>query len=148
MKCGVCEFSKEDLIYETKYWDVIFSIMPAHLGRCIVVLKRHCGGLKDLSEEEWLDFQEIIKKMENSLKKSFGTTVFNWFCNMNDAFKNKPYNPHIHWHILTRYDHDVEIDGFVFTDPDFGHFPSDIDRKMEVSEEVKQKIISKIKENL
>jgi len=149
MECVFCKKTDcdDDFIYETKYWIVFLALDQSYLGRCVVVLKRHCGDLAELTQEEWLDFSEIVKKLESALKKSFDATMFNWTCLMNHAYRNNPPNPHVHWHLRPRYNHDVEFAGLTFKDPDFGrHY--DRARKQEISEDVRRKIIEKIRENL
>ena len=67
----------EDLIFETKYWNVILADDQYYLGRGYIPLKRECGDLADLKKEEVLDFFELVKKIETALKESFNTTMFN-----------------------------------------------------------------------
>jgi len=147
MECISCQTPKQDeLICETAYWRVILAPNQSYLGRCFVTLKRHCGDLAELKQEEWLDFAEIIKRLESALKKSFKATMFNWTCLMNNAYQVDPPNPHVHWHFRPRYNHKVEFAGAIFEDPEFGHH-YDRARTQEVSDRVKKKIIEKIKEN-
>jgi diadenosine tetraphosphate (Ap4A) HIT family hydrolase len=148
MKCDYCrELNKDELIFETKFWKVVIAPDQAYLGRCYVILKRHCGDLAELENSEWSDFIEIVKKVESALKKSFNATMFNWTCLMNNAYRNDPPNPHVHWHLRPRYNHKVEFAGEVFEDPEFGHHYSR-ERKQEISDVVKKKIVDRIKENL
>jgi len=148
MKCDYCrEENQDELIFETKFWKVVIASDQAYLGRCYVILKRHCGDLAELENSEWSDFIEIVKKIESALKKSFNATMFNWICLMNNAYKNDSPNPHVHWHLRPRYNHKVEFAGEVFEDPEFGHHYSK-KRKQKVSDVVKKKIVDRIKENL
>ena len=137
----------EDLIFETKYWEVVLSEDQYYVGRCYIPLKRECGNLADLKKEEILDFFELVKKIENSLKKSFNATMFNWSCLMNNAYKDKSPKPQVHWHLRPRYRNKVEFEGEVFEDKEFAHhYERKTDRKL--SSEVRIKIIKKIRENL
>lgn len=149
MGCEYCEKSSKDnnFIYETKYWIIFLAKDQSYLGRCVVVLKRHCGDLAELKDEEWLDFKEIVKKLELALKKSFNATMFNWTCLMNNAYQNKQPNPHVHWHFRPRYNHKVKFEGTTFEDPDFGHH-YDRARKQNVSNDIKRKIIEKIRQSI
>jgi len=147
MKCMFCERTSEGLIHETSYWRVVLAFEQSYLGRCLVVLKRHCGDLAELRPEEWSDFAELVKKLESALRKAFGATMFNWTCLMNNAYQHDPPNPHVHWHFRPRYDHEVKFAGVVFRDPGFGHH-YDRMRVQRVSEDVKRKIIEEIKQNL
>lgn len=150
MKCEICNFLKEDkfLIYETKYWKVLLHTKDqGYLGRCIVSLKRHCGDLAELNQEEVLDFIYLVKKLESAAKKAFNATMFNWTCLMNNAYQKKPYNPHVHWHFRPRYNHKVNFAGIVFEDAAFGHH-YDKGNFQEVSDDVRRRIIEKIRQNL
>ena len=148
MKCDSCQKPNNDeLIFETKFWKVIIASDQEYLGRCYVILKRHCGDLDELENSEWSDFTEVVKKLENALRKSFNATMFNWSCLMNNAYQNIPPNPHVHWHLRPRYDHKVEIEGLIFKDIEFGHHYDRI-KKREISEDIKNKIVKKIRNSL
>ena len=47
--------------------------------------------------------------------------MFNWTCFMNYAYQEKPYRPHVHWHLRPRYERAVTIAGVTCEDPTFGH---------------------------
>lgn len=148
MKCLFCQKPNfTDLIYQTKYWYVFLIGNQNYLGRCIVALKRHSGDLAELKKEEFEDFFELVKKLEFALRKSFRATMFNWTCLMNDAYKDKKPEPHVHWHFWPRYNNKVKFAGLVFEDLDFGHH-YDKSKKKEISKVAKKAIIAKIKENL
>jgi len=149
MECKYCKKSSQDgdFIYETKYFRVFLADEQSYLGRCVIALKRHCETLSDLNEEEWLDFAKLVKHLESALKKAFDATMFNWTCLMNDAYKSSKPNPHAHGHFRPRYNHKVKFAGLVFEDTEFGYH-YDRTRTLEVSDEVKKKIIQKIKDNL
>lgn len=107
MQCGYCEKSNEgkDFIYETKYWRVFLWPDQGYLGRCVVVLNRHCGSLAELKPEEITDFIKIVKNLEFALKRSFNATMFNWTCLMNEAYRSNPPNPHF----TGILDHDIIV---------------------------------------
>lgn len=110
-----------NFIFETSYWQIKLMNEQMYLGRCVVVLKRSCGDLAGLTNEETLDFLVVVRKMEGLLRKTFNATMFNWSCLMNAAYRETPPNPQVHWHFRPRYDHLVEFAGEVFKDPNFGH---------------------------
>ena len=73
----------EFILYETEFWKVILSDEQSYLGRSVIILKRNCGELSNLTSEEWLDFHKnIVKKLELTFKKIFNATMFNWGCLM------------------------------------------------------------------
>lgn len=77
--------------------------------------------MSDLTEDEWLDFAKLAKKMESGFKAVFGATMFNWACLMNNAYQEKDPKPHVHWHFRPRYQAPVEFSNMKFEDNEFGH---------------------------
>lgn len=140
----------KNFIFETNFWKVFLAEDQTYLGYSVVVLKREsCGDLAEVSEEEFLDFLQIVKRFEESLRKSFEATMFNWTCLMNNAYQVTPAKPHVHWHVKSRYDHGVEYSGEMFVDPNFGHHYAllkDCDRS--VTDEMRHEIIKRIQDNL
>jgi diadenosine tetraphosphate (Ap4A) HIT family hydrolase len=125
--CDACIFlanpTPTTQILETKFWSVgIDGKNHAYLGRAYVTLKEHRPSLSSLSQEEWEDFQDIVKVLEKAYKESFGAEPLNWGCFMNHAFREKPYNSHVHWHIYPRYEIAPVFDDITFDDSLFGEF--------------------------
>lgn len=112
---------KVDYIMETPCWTVFLNPDQYYLGRSVVVAKRKVGDLADLTKDEWLDFANLVKNYEAALKKTFGATMFNWTCLMNDAYKNDPPVPQVHWHVRPRYIKPAVFEGIEFEDREFGH---------------------------
>ncbi|MBS3143593.1 HIT family protein [Candidatus Woesearchaeota archaeon] len=138
----------EFMLFETKFWKVVLSDEQSYLGRCVILLKRDCGELSNLTSEEWLDFHEnIVKKLESTFKKVFDATMFNWTCLMNDAYQAENPKPYVHFHLRPRYNHDVKFIGEEFHDPDFGHHYNR-ERKNFVSKELLKKISDEVKKYL
>ena len=136
------------LILETKYWKVELNTSDqTNLGRAYITAKRNVDAMSDLTNEEWIDFGAVVKKLEAACKKAFGATMFNWTCLMNNAYQNDPPNPHVHWHFRPRYNHPVEFAGEIFTDDAFGHhYERGTERK--VNDGVAKKIVEEIQKNL
>jgi len=151
MKCHICEISeqKDDpyLIFETDFWRVLLSYNQRYLGRCYIFSKRHFGSISDITEEENADFFRVVKKIENAIKKTFGATMFNWSCLMNDFYKEEIPDPHVHWHMKPRYKNKILFDGKIFEDKEFGHHYSRDDKNV-ATKEFCAKIVEEIKKNL
>ncbi len=131
-------------IYETKYWIVELNRDQAYLGRSLIELKRNCGDLANLKENEILDFLDIVKKLENAIKYAFGAEMFNWSCLMNDAYKSKNPRPQVHWHCRPRYKNSVMFEDIKFEDKEFAHH-YDNNKHFEVNENILNKIGIRIK---
>ncbi|MGB9937434.1 MAG: HIT family protein [Methanobacterium sp.] len=148
LKCEYCQIpgAYGNLLYETEYWQIYLAPSQRYFGTCVVVLKRHCSNLKGLNLQEWMDFKDVVDKLETTIKKAFNPTLFNWSCFMNSSYRVDPPNPEVHWHFIPRYNYKIHFESLEFEDPDFGYIPRPIERK--VPEKVMKKIMQKIKENL
>lgn len=148
-KCDACEFLKEpkDQILVTKHWNVGIGNNHAYLGRAFVTLREHKSSLSELSDVQWQEFHEIVRKLEKAYKQAFGAEPLNWGCFMNHAFRTEPFNPHVHWHIFPRYKVAPVVSGITFDDPLFGNFYDDKAERI-VSDEVVAAIVAKLKSTI
>lgn len=76
--CDWCNLSEEDKqfqIYESKSWSIFLSDEQDYIGRCILVLKRHCPSLSELTDDEWDELRDLICKVEACLKTVLGATL-------------------------------------------------------------------------
>ena len=122
--CVWCDLSEEDKqyqVYETAFWSVFLSDEQDYIGRCILVLKRHCSSMSEMTEDEWEDLRKLICKVETCLKTVLGATMCNWSCLMNSFYKDSEPNPHLHIHVRPRYNKPVMLNGSTYTDNEFGH---------------------------
>lgn len=136
-------------IFESKHWEVMLSGDQLYLGRAYVVCKTKRESLSELTKEEFSDLHAVIKKYESLLKSTFETTLFNWSCLMNHAYREKPYTPQVHFHVRPRYEKEVSVNGVVFRDPNFGdHYHLQDSVSSRVSEETFSEILNILKSNL
>ncbi len=138
----------KQLLFETKYWEVYLVPDQKYLGRSLVILKRDCEHLSEISKEESEDFFEIVKKTEGLFKEKFNATMFNWTCLMNNAYKKaNSEKPQVHWHCRPRYEEVVEFEGKTFLDPNFAHhYLRGKENEKNVSDEFLQKMIDFLNE--
>lgn len=147
-ECHYCEgLDKYSLLLETRHHNVLVADEQSSLGRCVIALKRHAESLSDITQDEQLDFFDIIKNLEGAITKAFGANMFNLVCMMNSSYQTNPPVPHVHWHLRPRYDHDVKFAGITFSDPDFGHHYS-LTRKKHADEPLIKQIVAEIKKYL
>lgn len=144
-----------DLLFFTKYWKVVLHPDQSGLGNCLITALRHVPKISELTTEESGEFFQILSVFEPALEKALNATLINISCDRNWAyrkdnpdppFKNGLPNPHVHWHVAVRYSEPQEFAGIVFKDINFGE-PIVWD-SIRVSQEVKIKIISKIRGEL
>lgn len=122
--CEFCNPPKEDdryILFDSPHWRIYLANCQNYPGRCIVPLHRHCANLADLTVEELLDFHKLVKMMETIWREVLGATNFNWSCLMNGAYAAKPYNPHVHFHFIPRFDHVYRTENTEFVDSTYGN---------------------------
>ena len=113
----------------------------------MVHLKRHTADLANLTQEEMLEFFDVIKGLEDALRSAFDATMFNWSCYMNYAYQDIPPDPHVHWWAVPRFNHPVRIGDMIFEDPHFGT-PYDHNRWLEVPIAMRTQIAERIQKAL
>ena len=101
--CNLSEADKKYLLSDTKYWTLYLADEQDYIGRCIIVLKRHCGSLPELKDDEWMELFLLIKKYETCIKTVFHAEHCNWSCLMNSFYKSPEPCPHVHIHVRPRY---------------------------------------------
>ena len=119
--CSMSEEEKQFQVYESKSWSVFLSDEQDYIGRCILVLKRHCGSLSELTDDEWEELRDLVCKVEACLKSVLGAALCNWSCLMNSFYKDAVPDPHLHIHVRPRYDKPLTLNGRIYTDSEFGH---------------------------
>lgn len=131
-------FSNPNLmIKQGKHWSIIYRESTTTLGNCVLILNRECPTMGGLLPEEMAEYPILCKWYEDKIKSLYGAVKFNYLAMMmKEEF--------VHFHIIPRYDKDIEKYGIVWHDVDWpkGTTLS----KTEISEEIKQQIINDLKD--
>ena len=146
--CEWCSLSEEDKqfqVYESKAWSVFLADEQDFIGRCILVLRRHCGSMSDLTEDEWDELRRLVCKVESCLKAVLGAALCNWSCLMNHFYKEAAPDPHLHIHVRPRYDKPVMLNGRNYTDREFGHHYA-LNRSGIIPAEDREEVFIRLKE--
>ena len=85
--CNLTAKDKQWLLYETVFWDIYLADKQDYVGRCILVLKRHCDSFMHLEDDEWQDLKFVIDITEKIMREVLGAELCNWSCLMNDFYK-------------------------------------------------------------
>jgi diadenosine tetraphosphate (Ap4A) HIT family hydrolase len=151
--CKICYLLEDpqigQTVFSTRWWRVVLNSDQAYLGHASVTLTEHQASLGDLTDEQWQDLQVVIRKYESACRQAFGATVFNWVCLMNDAFKEQPPTPHVHWKVRPRYLKAPLVGAYKYSDPNFGHhYDKHASRVVQdvMLEEIRGKIFSALAE--
>lgn len=149
--CDFCYPPKEDskyLLFKTRFWCVYLANNQNYPGRCIIPLRRHCLSLSEITEQEILELHKIIKLLENIWKKELNATNFNWTCLMNGGYSKKPYNPHVHFHFIPRFEEFYVTENGNFYDTKFGNHYSLDDALQALNDKERIEMCEKIKEQI
>ena len=149
-KCNWCTLSADErkwLLIQTTYWSVYMADEQDYIGHCILVLNRHCGCLTELSDSEWMDLKDLIKRLELCFKSVLGAELCNWSCLLNSFYKSSFPNPHLHLHVRPRYKAPVSINGIQYTDEEFGHHYS-LKKENKLSKKEFKEIFGMLKKGL
>ena len=143
--CSLSEEEKRFQLCESAYWSVFLADEQDYVGRCILVLKRHCASMTELTEDEWEDLRRLICKVETCLKTVLGATLCNWSCLMNSFYKESEPDPHLHIHVRPRYDKPVIVNGNAYIDSEFGHHYA-MNKSRSIPAEDKEEVFARLKE--
>lgn len=106
-------------LYKGKYWEVVFVDWCQEFpGQCIISSNKKCLG--DLSSDEWIELGNLEKELERVCKKTFGATMYNFACLMNNAYRDNK-DPHVHFHFIPRYKNELMLFGKKYKDKHFGY---------------------------
>ena len=84
----------------------------AHKGRCVLALKDHKKELCECTDQERTDYMEDLARASGAVKELWGCTKLN-LASFGDA------NPHLHFHIVPKYEGGFEFGGnFLITNPE------------------------------
>ena len=104
----------------------------AHKGRCVLALNDHKKELYECDDQERMDYAEDLALASKAVKKLWGCTKIN-LASFGDA------NPHLHFHIVPKYEGGFEFGGnFTITNPNPVH----------LSDEEYSSMIAALKEKL
>ncbi|MBE5759739.1 MAG: HIT family protein [Clostridiales bacterium] len=120
--CEWCAYKETEwLLYKSLHWSVYLADVQDYIGRCILVLNRHCGSLSELNIPEWMDLKTIIDRIEYIYREVLGAELSNWSCLLNNFYKEDTPDPHLHLHVRPRYKNAIVINDHAYEDAEFAH---------------------------
>lgn len=112
---------KDTLIQDYRWWSVQARPQQATLGAMILLAHGPAQAFGDLPGGAHGELAQITHDIEAAVAR-FGNQKINYLMLM-------MVDPHVHFHVLPRYDKEVAFDGITFADPgwpavpDLGHAP-------------------------
>jgi histidine triad (HIT) family protein len=108
MDCIFCKIINHEIpnytVYENDNVLAFLDVHPCSKGHTVVIPKKHSADISELSDTEWQvlmqGVREVAKKVDEVIKPA----------GMNIGINNKSAAgqavPHLHWHIIPRYEND------------------------------------------
>ena len=95
-------------VKQTKLSMVVMNKYPYNSGHVLVLPKRHCGDLLQLSSEEYTDLQELVKLTVKAMKQAYSPEGYNLGLNQG-AVAGTGIPDHLHYHIVPRWAGDLNF---------------------------------------
>lgn len=127
------------LVKEYENWLLLCRPKQVTLGSLIFICKDQVDAFSKISEKSFNELPKAVKEVEAKIKELFQNDKINYLMLM-------MVDPEVHFHIIPRYSSNREFEGITFNDPSWPRKP-DIDIVNEVSEEVLEKLIQKLRDS-
>jgi len=104
--CDFCDPNviKEQGIFFNDVAGVIYPQRPTIFGNVMIIPKRHVQLFYELNDKEIIEMRNILEKLFKGFKEKYHATGFN-IINNNGKSGNQ-HVPHVHWHVLIRFDNE------------------------------------------
>jgi ATP adenylyltransferase len=96
------------VVHRSELSVVVLNRFPYNNGHLLVCPKAHKGQLEDLTAEELLDLQLVLRKMLGVLRKRMNPDGFNVGLNLGRA-AGAGVPGHLHWHLVPRWAGDTNF---------------------------------------
>lgn len=105
-KCLFCDesFYIDKLIFENEYWRSVYDGFPCSKGHSLIIPKRHIQSFFELNDNELKTLYHFIKTTKEIIEKEFKPLAYN--LGINDGFGSGQTIPHLHIHLIPRYEND------------------------------------------
>jgi diadenosine tetraphosphate (Ap4A) HIT family hydrolase len=102
----------EGVLWETPLWLVVLNRNQNLLGKTMIVLRRPCQRVAELTAGEWSELQTQLIEVTRRLDGAFAPDHYNY------AFLQN-FDRQVHLHVIPRYEATREFAGRRFDDPDY-----------------------------
>lgn len=95
-------------VYQNKNAMIVLNKYPYNSGHLLVLPRRHCGDLLDLSDEEHTDVQDLVRLAVKALKEVYNPGGLNLGLNIG-ATAGAGIPGHLHYHVIPRWAGDLNF---------------------------------------
>jgi ATP adenylyltransferase len=96
------------VLYRGKLCYVIMNLYPYNSGHLMVVPHRHLSMLTEMTDEEYLEIMQLLKKCSEALNEVMNPHGFNIGTNIGRV-SGAGIDHHIHFHIVPRWNGDTNF---------------------------------------
>ncbi len=118
----------ETLVAEYESWVVLLRPRQVTLGSTVLACKEAARALGDVSTEAWAEVARVTSDLEQAVREAFGCERLNYLALM-------MVDPHVHFHVLPRYESPRELAGVAFVDAAWPK-PPDVTASLELADGV------------
>ena len=104
--CVFCNLPQDRIVSECSLTITVLDGYPVSTGHTLVIPKRHFPSYFDATEEELIAINRALKHQEKTLSKAHAPDGFN--IGVNSGCDAGQTVPHLHVHLIPRYQGDVE----------------------------------------
>ena len=95
-------------LFQTTHSMVMLNKFPYNSGHLLVLPRRHCGHILELSEAEWNDLQSVVRRAFAALEKAYVPGGINMGLN-HGAVAGAGLPEHLHYHLVPRWAGDLNF---------------------------------------
>ena len=107
-ECIFCKIAEgkmpSEKIHEDEKTMTFMDIAPSNKGHCLVITKKHYETFNDVPEDELKNLISVTQKISNAIVSATSCHGYNVFMNNNKA--GGQIVPHVHFHIVPRFEGD------------------------------------------
>jgi diadenosine tetraphosphate (Ap4A) HIT family hydrolase len=104
--CPFCNLPEHRIIVGSEYGVVIRDGFPVSQGHTLIIPKRHVGSFFDLFSDERADLLKLLDVAKKDVAQKHSPQGYN--IGINDGAAAGQTVPHLHIHLIPRYDGDRE----------------------------------------
>jgi diadenosine tetraphosphate (Ap4A) HIT family hydrolase len=104
--CLFCSLTAERFVLQSELAVVIRDGFPVSPGHTLIIPKRHVGSFFEITDAERADLMSLLARARGELEREFHPAGYN--VGINDGAAAGQTVPHLHIHLIPRYDGDQE----------------------------------------
>lgn len=105
MTCPFCNLQPERIVEENNHAIWIYDGFPVSPGHSLIIPRRHVSSFFEVSTEERIAMLALLDKAKMTVDEKYQPNAFN--IGINDGPAAGQTVPHLHLHLIPRYDGDV-----------------------------------------